>query len=181
VGDLDLRHRRRDRAVVEQPQIVVPLRLQQPVCLADVDQAAEEVRVLTARVPGLVVLQPSREAFEEQSRDAPRLDLLEDRRALGRAQVAGQKRRRAVDDHGAAGLVDVGGLPDQPRVLHHLRLTAPRHDHHLDPGAVAGLKSPRLKQREAALGVPEQRAARAEQRAVEVGVDASKTHRRPLP
>ena len=93
-----------------------------------------------------------------------------------RHPVAGEQRPLAVDHDAAPGLVDVGGLADQPGVRHHLGLAAARHDHHLDPGAVAGLERPRLQQREVALGVAEQRAVVPEQGAVEVGVDAAQGH-----
>ena len=104
------------------------------------------------------------------------LDLLVDGAVLVGDQVAGQQRRLAVDREGAAGLVDVGGLAHQPRRLVHLRLAPAGHDHDLDAGPVAGLQPARLGQREAALGVAEQRAAPAEQGPVEVGVDASQCH-----
>ena len=145
--------------------------------LVDVDLAAEEVGEDAAVVPGRVVLEPPLEVLEEQLRDAARLDLLVDRAALVGHHLAGQQRRLAVDREGAAGLVDVGGLAHQPGRLVDLRLAAAGHDHDLDPGPVAGLEAARLGQREAALGVAEERAALAEQGPVEVGVDASQRHR----
>ena len=57
-----------------------------------------------------------------------------------------------------------------------LGLAAAGHDHDLDPGPLAGLEPARLGQREAALGVAEERGPRAEQGAVEVGVDAAECH-----
>ena len=129
-----------------------------------------------------MVLEPALEAREEQLRDAALLDLLVDRAVLVGDQLAGEQRRLALDREGAAGLVDVGGLAHQAGGLVDLRLAPAGHDHDLDPGPVAGLEPARLGQREAALGVAEQRAALAEQGAVEVGVDAAQGHRsRPLP
>ena len=128
-------------------------------------------------MPGRVVLEPPVEVLEEQLRDAALLDLLVDGAVLVGDHLAGQQRRLAVDREGAAGLVDVGGLAHQAGRLVDLRLAAAGHDHDLDPGPVAGLQPARLGQREAALGVAEERAALAEQGAVEVGVDASQCHR----
>ena len=106
-----------------------------------------------------------------------RLDLLVDGALLVGDHLAGHQRRLAVDREGAAGLVDVGGLAHQAGALMHLRLAPAGHDHDLDPGALAGLQAARLGEREAALGVAEERAALAEQGAVEVGVDALQRHR----
>ena len=131
-------------------------------------------------MPGRVVLEPPLEVLEEQLRDPARLDLLVDRPVLVGRHVAGQQRRLAVDRERAAGLVDVGGLAHQPGGLVDLRLAAAGHDHDLGPGPVAGLESARLRQREAALGVAEERAAPPEQGPVEVGVDASQRHGRSL-
>ena len=124
-------------------------------------------------MPGRVVLEPPFEVLEEQLRDPALLDLLVDRAVLAGRHLAGHQRRLALDREGAAGLVDVGGLAHQPRRLVHLRLTAAGHDHHLGPGPVAGLERPRLRQREPALGVAEERAALSEQGPVEIGVDAT--------
>ncbi len=104
------------------------------------------------------------------------LDLLVDGAVLVGDEVAGQQRRLAVDREGAAGLVDVGGLAHQAGRLVDLWLATAGHDHDLDPGPVAGLEAARLGQREAALGVAEERAAPSEQGAVEVGVDATQCH-----
>ena len=137
---LDGRHRPPDRAVVEQPQVVVAALAQQRVGLLDVDLAAEEVGEDAAVVPGRVVLEPPFEVLEEQLRDPPLLDLLVDRAVLARRHLAGHQRRLALDREGAAGLVDVGGLAHQPRRLVHLRLAAAGHDHDLGAGPVAGLE-----------------------------------------
>ena len=151
------RHLAADRAVVEQAQVAVAVGLEQRVGLVDVDLAAEEVGEDAAVVPGGVVLEPPLEALEEQLRDAALLDLLVDGAVLVGDDVAGHQRRLAVDREGAAGLVDVGGLAHQPGGLVDLRLAAAGHDHDLDPGPVAGLEAARLGQREAALGVAEER------------------------
>ena len=127
-------------------------------------------------MPGRVVLEPPLEVLEEQPGDAAGLDLLVDGAALVGDHPAGQQRRLALDREGAAGLVDVGGLAHQAGRLVDLRLAAAGHDHDLDPGPVAGLQPARLGQREAPLGVAEERAAPAEQGAVEVGVDATQCH-----
>jgi hypothetical protein len=76
----------------------------------------------------------------------------------------------------ASDLVDVGALPEQARVLHHLRLAPPGLDHDLDARAVARLECTRRQQREVPVGVAEQRRATPEQRAVEVGIDAPDRH-----
>ncbi len=175
-GAVDRRHRRADRAVVEQPQVAVAAALEQLVGLADVDLAAEEVGEDAAVVPGRVVLEVVGEALEQQLRHPARLHLLVDRAALVGLQVAGQQRRLAFDRVGAAGLVDVGALAHQPRRLLHLRLAAAGHDHDLDPGPRAGLQRPRLRHREAAVRVAEEHAAGPEQGPVEIGVDAGEWH-----
>ena len=90
--------------------------------------------------------------------------------------VAGEVGALAVDEDAAAGLVDVGGAAHEPRVRGDLRLAAPGHDDDLDAGAVARLKRLGLGQREVAVGVAEEPAARPEQGAVEVGVDAAECH-----
>ena len=180
-GPLDRRHLPADRAVVEQPQVVVAALAEQRVGLVDVDLAAEEVGEDAAVVPGRVVLEPPLEVLEQHLRDAARLDLLVDGAVLVGNHVAGQQRRLALDREGAAGLVDVGGLAHQPGRLVDLGLAAAGHDHDLDPGPVAGLEPARLGQREPALGVAEERAALAEQGAVEVGVDATQCQGGCLP
>ena len=146
---------------------------EQPVGVLDVDLAAEEMREDAAVMPGGVVLEPPLVVLEQHLRDAPLLDLLVDGPVLVGHHLACQQRRLAVDREGAAGLVDVGALPHQPRRLVDLRLAPSRHDHDLDSGPVAGLEPARLGQAEAALGVAEQRAALPEQGPVEVGVDAA--------
>jgi hypothetical protein len=67
-------------------------------------------------------------------------------------------------------------LPEQARVLHDLGLAPSRLDHDLDARPVTRLEGPRRQQREAALGVAEERRAAAQQGAVEVGVDAPERH-----
>src|SRR3712207_4374004 len=91
--------------------------------------------------------------------------------------VAGQVGVLAVEVEPAADLVDVRRLPEQPRVLHHLRLAPPRLEHDLHSRAEARLERPRRQQREAALVVAEQRGAPPEQGPVEVGVHAADGHR----
>ena len=72
----------RDRPVVEQAQVAVPFSASSSLACGDVDLAAEEVGVDAAEVPGLVMLEPAGECFE-QKRPAPRLlDLLEDGRVV---------------------------------------------------------------------------------------------------
>ena len=88
---LDRRHRLADRAVVEQPQVVVAVLAEQGVGLVDVDLAAEEVGEQAAVVPGLVVLEPAGEVVEEQARHAAGLDLLVDRAVLVRLHLTGQQ------------------------------------------------------------------------------------------
>jgi hypothetical protein len=62
---VDARHRRRDRAVVEEPQVVVPALDEGRVGLGDVDAAAEEVREDAVAVPGPVPFEPPGEAPEQ--------------------------------------------------------------------------------------------------------------------
>jgi hypothetical protein len=95
---------------------------------------------------------------------------------LTRLELVREEGRLAVDHHGRADLEDVRRLADQAGVLHHLRAPATRLDHHLRAGAMARLERPRRQQREVALGGPEQRRPRSEERAVEVRVDAPDTH-----
>src|SRR5262249_992061 len=157
-----------DRAVVEQAQVVVASVGKRLVRLADVYLAAEEGGEDAAVMPGRVVLEPSLEALEEQLRDALALALPGDRAVLLGDHVAGGEGGLGVDGEGGAGLVDVGGLAHQPRRLVYLGLAPAGHDHDLDPGPVAGLEAARLRQREGPHGVAVERAAAAEQGAVEV-------------
>jgi hypothetical protein len=176
VGYVDSLHRTGDRAVVEEAEVAVAVLDEHGVCLDDVHLAAEEVRQKPVLVPGVMPLQPSREALEEEIGDAGGEHLLGRRAVLVGNPLAGQKRALAVDHHAAAGLVDVCGLTEEAGIGHHLRLAAPGHDHHLDVGSVARLQRPGLQERERALGVAEQRAPLSEQGAVEVGVDAAQGH-----
>jgi hypothetical protein len=129
-----------------------------------------------------VRLETSGEGVEQERGSAGLLDQSVDRVAVTGHQAVREQRLLAVDHQPAAHLVDVGGLADQSCVLHDLGLAAARLEHHLDPRAVAGLEAARGPQREGAVGVAEERAAAAEQRAVEVGVDAAEgraRHGRP--
>ena len=162
---------RRDVAVVHEAEVV----RQQRVRLVHVDEPAQEVRELALAVPRRVRLEPARVALEQQLRRARLLDLLPDRLAVARLELA-EVGVLAVDVQAAPDLVDVGGLPEQARVLHHLRLAPAGLEHHLDARAVARLERARGKQREVALGVAEERRAAAEQRAVEIRVDAPQRH-----
>ena len=96
--------------------------------------------------------------------------------AVAGLELARQERGLAVDHEAGADLEDVGGLPEQAGVLHHLRAAAPRLDHHLDARAVARLERARREQREVALRGAEERRPAAEQRPVEIRVDAPDAH-----
>ena len=129
-------------------------------------------------VPGAVPLEPAGKSLEQQVRDPGGEEPLRRRPVIVRHPVPGQEGALPVDHDAAPGLVYVRGLAEQMGVGHHLGLAAPRHDHHLNAGAVASLQRPRLLEGEVALGVAEQRAVEPEQGAVEVGVDAAQGHGR---
>ena len=84
-------------AVVDQPQVVVAVRGEQPVDLRDVDQPAEQMRDLAPAVPRRVVLQATRVALEQQAGAPVALDLLVDADALPRQEGAGQPLLLAVE------------------------------------------------------------------------------------
>ena len=121
-------------------------------------------------------LEPPREALEQERRRARVGDLVVDRLAVARLPAAGQEHALAVDHQAGAELVDVGGLAEQARVLHHLRLAASGLDDDLDARPEARLERAGGQEREAAVAVAEQRAAPAEQRPVEVRVDTAQRH-----
>ena len=133
------------------------------------------MRDLALDVPRLVVLEPPGVALEQQRRRAGALDLLGDRQ-LARQQVARQPVLLAVQHHARAGLEDVGALAEQPRVLEHLRAPAPGHQHDLHARAQARLHGAHAVDRHRSLAVVQQRGAAAEQRAVEVEVQAADAH-----
>jgi hypothetical protein len=169
-------HRGPDGAVVEQPQVPVSVLGEQRVRVLDLDQATEEVGVDAVVVPRRVVLDPSGVGLEEEVGYPGVVDLLRDRALAVGSHFSRKGGQLPVDHHRAAGLEDVRGLADQPRVLHHLGLATPRLEHDLDPRPVAGLQRARLQQRELTLGVAEQRPAAPEQGAVEIRVNAAESH-----
>ena len=161
-----------DAAVVQKSQAVVTLASQQRGRLVGIHKAAEQVRHLAVAVPGVVVLQAPRVVLEQQRRGAGVLDLVVDRPSLARLR---QQRRRhpvllAVKHDTGTRLEEVGGWPEQPRVLHRLRLAATRHDDEFGTSTNARLHRTSGEQRETAVGVLEQMPARAEQRPVEIYV-----------
>ena len=79
-----------------------------------------------------------------------------------------------VQHHARARLVDERALPQQPRVLVHLRAPAPRHQHDLDVRAQARLDRAHPLDRHVPLAVVQQRRAPPEQRAVEIHVHAAR-------
>ena len=177
VGDLVKAHDGpRDRSVVQEAQVIMASLGQRRVRLGDIDLAPEQVGQLAVVVPGVVPLQASGKSLEQKIRDPGREHLLGGVAVVVRVPVAGQQGAFPVDDDPASGLVDVGRLGEQPRIGHHLRLTASRHDHDLDVGAVARLQRPGLAEREVPLPVAKQRAVAAEERSVEIGVDAAQRH-----
>jgi hypothetical protein len=127
-------------------------------------------------VEGRVVLEPPVVLAQQELRRPRGGDLFVHALAVARLEVAGEEGRFPVHHHRGAHLEDVGRLPDQACVLHHLRAPPSRLDHHLDARAVARLESARREQREVTLRGAEERRALSEQRAVEIGVDASDRH-----
>jgi hypothetical protein len=79
----------------------------------------------------------------------------------------------AVEHEAGADLEDVRALPEQARRDRHALLAPAGHEHHLDVGAQAGLDRARPQQRRGALAVVQQRPAVAEERRVEVEVQAA--------
>ena len=143
--------------------------LEQRIDLKGVDETAKQVRDLALGVPRLVVLQAPRVALQQQ-RGRPRmLDLLGNAQ-LARHQVARQPLLLPVEHHARAGLVDVGALSEQPRVLVHLCAPSPAHQHHLDVRPHARLDRSHPLDRHAPLAVSQQRRAPSEQGAVEVHI-----------
>ena len=91
---------------------------------------------------------------------------------LPRLELVREEGGLAVDHEAGAHLEDVRALAEQASVLHHLRAPPSRLDHHLRPGAVARLERARREQRELTLRGAEERRPPAEERPVEVRVDA---------
>ncbi len=157
---------RGDGPVVHEPQLAVPVLLEQPIRLAGIHVAAHEVRDLPVEVPRRVVLEPPRIGVEQKPRRARLLDQLVHRLAVDRLQAAREVRLVSVDDDAAADLVDVRGLPEQSRVLHHLRLAATRLDNHLGARSMTDLERPCRQHGEIAVRVAEHGGVSAEQSAV---------------
>src|SRR5215218_7561047 len=163
----------RDLAVVHEAQARVALGREQLAGLAWVDQPSEEVRDLAVEMPGRVELEPPGVALEQQVRGARLANLRVDCEPVARLDVPGEEGQLALDHHAGAHLEDVGALPHEAGVLHHLSAPAPGLDHHLGARAVAGLECAGGEQGEIALGRAEERSALPEQRAVEIGVNAA--------
>ena len=115
---LDPLHRAADRAVVEQAQVVVAVLAR----AARWPRRRRPCRGRGARARGRCARARATRAARRSARRAgpgcPRAThLLAPASRPRRAPVAGQQRSLAVDHDAAAGLVDVGGLADQPGVL----------------------------------------------------------------
>ena len=167
---------RSDLAVVHEAQAGVPLGGEQLVGLVGVHRTAEDVRHLAIQVERSVGLEPSPVVAEQKVRRSRARDLLVHRLDLAWLEVACEERGLAVDHETRAHLEDVRRLPDQAGVLHHLRAPATRCDHHLGAGPVARLERSRSEQREITLRGAEERRPEAEERPVEIGVDAPDAH-----
>src|SRR5436305_13825077 len=128
-------------------------------------------------MPRSVVLEPAAEALEQEPRRAGVLDQLVDRLAVVRLQLARQQSVLTVDCEPAAELVDESVLADQTCVLGDRHTATARSEHDLDVRPKASFERARGEQREAAVGVAEQRPPTTEQRAVHVGVHAADRHR----
>ncbi len=85
MGDVDPLDRARDRAVVEEAQVLVAVLAQQLVGLVDVDTAAEQVREDALVVPRRVPFEQRGEAIEQQVDDP----LVEHPLRRGQALVVG--------------------------------------------------------------------------------------------
>jgi hypothetical protein len=163
-------------AVVDQVQVRVARRGQCFVRRDGVHEAPEQVRDLPLPVPRVVRLEQSGEALEQQRRRPGALHLGVDCVAVGRVEGIGEPLELPVHDQARPHLEDVGALPDQARVLHHLRPPASGLDHDLHPRAVTGLERAGGQQGEGALAVTEQRGSAPQQGPVEIGVDRPDRH-----
>ena len=152
MGDLvQSLHRARDRAVVEEAQVLVAALCQEPVGRLDVHLAPEEMRELAIVVPWVVPLEAPGKALEEHVGNAGGDHLLRGCSVGVRNPIAGEEGSLPVDEDSTSRLVYVRGLAQEPRVGHHLGLAAAGHDHDLDAGPMAGLEHPRLARREVSL------------------------------
>ena len=161
-----------NRPVVDQSQVAVAVLGEQRVGLERVDLAAEQVRDVAPQVPRVVVLEAPRVGLEQQGGRARLRDQIVDRPPVDRDQAAGQQLELAVEHERRARLVDERALAEQARGALDVRPPAAGEQHDLGAGARAGLQGPRAQQRERAVAVVQERAVAAEQRAVEVHVDA---------
>ena len=168
----------RGRPFTEQEvQVGVPVLGEQAVRLEGVDQAAKEMRDLARDVPRLVVLEAAAIVLEQQRGGAGALDLLGDRQ-LPRLQIAREPVLLPVEHEARAGLEDVGPAAEQARVLGHLGAPAARHEHDLHVCAQARLDRARAVDRDRPLAVVHERGAAPQQRAVQVEIQAARTHAR---
>ncbi len=153
-------------AVVDQPQVVVAVLVQERARLLDVDVAAQDVRDLAALGVRRVGLEASRVALEQQVGRAGGRDPLVGVRL-------GQPVQLVADGEAAARLEDVVVEAEDARVVVQDRPRAPRHRAHEHAGPVARLERPDAEEREAAVAVARHRPAGAQQRPVEVDVQAA--------
>ena len=153
-------------AVVHQPQVAVAVLGEQRLGLGDVDEPAQRVGDLAAAVIRGMGLQATRVTLEQEVGRPRRRD------ALVRVGL-GQPVDLAVDHEAGAALEDVLVHPQQAHVLAEHRPRAARHRDHQRAGAVARLERPHAEQRELPLAVARHRPAGAEQRPVEIDVQAA--------
>jgi hypothetical protein len=136
---------------------------QQRLDLLEVDQAAQQVRGLALLGIGL---QPALETLEQQRRGAGGGD---PRVGVG----GGEPMQLAVEHEARACLEDVVVETEQSHVAREPRARAPGHHDDRGPGPVARLERAQSEEREAAVAVARHRPAGAEQRPVEVDVQAA--------
>ena len=154
-------------AVVDQPQVVVAALVQERARLLDVDVAAQDVRDLAALGVGRVGLEAPVVALEQQVGRARRGDPLVGVRLGQPVQLVADARSRRPPRRcsrrgrgvRASSCRTARGRPDIA------------HDQHA--GAVARLERPDAQEREAPVAVARHRPAGAEQRPVEVDVQAA--------
>jgi hypothetical protein len=150
-------------AVVDEPQVAVAVLGEQRLGLADVDQAAHEVRRLALLRVGL---QAPREVVGQQGERSGARD-------RGVAVRVTEPVQLAVEDEAGARLEDVVLDAEEAHVAGERRPRASRHRDDERARAVARLERAQPEQGEAPVAVARHRPAGAEQRRVEVDVQAA--------
>jgi hypothetical protein len=178
---LDPRQRGRalgDRAVVEQPQVAEAVLGEQRIGLGRVDLAAQQVRDLAVAQERVVVLEPPGIRLQQQCRRAGVLDLLAHVAPVLGLVGAGQPVDLAVEDDAGAGLEHVAADPERAGVAQQRCPLAAGVDDELDARSRARLERPRAEQREVPVRIVQEGRAAAQERAVEIAVDApERSHR----